>query len=104
MEGLYAITVEALPVPGPDFEPVGGAYINVLTTAPTEKEALEVASHEVVEAGWRLSSIDSVAWVTRADYADDATGLEYFEQALIDGIVLVIHTYPPEPQESDVRH
>ncbi len=104
MEGLWVITVEASPLPGPDFESVGGAYINVFTTAPTESEALGIASHEVAAAGWQFDLVDSIAWVTRADYDDGNTALEYFEQALIDGIVLVIHSYPPGGDEPDVRH
>ena len=104
MEGLYVVTVEASPLPGPDFESTGGAYINVFTTASTEAEALGIASREVAEAGWRFDSVDQVVWVTRANYTDDTTGLEYFEQALIDGIVLVIHSYPPDGDESIVRH
>ena len=104
MEGLYVVTVEASPLPGPDFESVGGAHINLYIAAATEPEALDIASREVAEAGWRFDSLDQVTWVTRADYTDDDSGLEYFEQALIDGIVLVIYSYPPDGDEPGVRH
>jgi hypothetical protein len=104
MEGLYVVTVKASPPQGPEFETAGGAYINVFTTVSSESEALDIAGREVSEAGWQFDSVDGIAWVTRADYDDGDTGLEYFEQALIDGIVLVVHSYPPGGEEPNVRH
>ena len=104
MDGLFIVTVEAQPLPGPNFESYGGAFINIFATVSTEAEALEVATREVAEAGWRFGSIDRVVWVTREDYVEDPTGLKYFEQALIDGVVVVIHTYSPEADKPDVHH
>jgi hypothetical protein len=104
MEGIFVIAVEATPLPGPDFASVGGAYINVFTISLTEEAALSIAQQNVAEAGWHIDAVDQIAWVTRADYSDNPTGLEYFEQALIDGVVLVIHTYSPESGKPDICH
>ena len=105
MQGVFVVTVDALPSPGSEeFELYGGATINVFTTSKSEAEALSTASREVSEAGWVLTVVDGVHWVTRNDYDEDDTGLEYFEQALIDGVVMVLHTYPPELQDGDVAH
>ncbi len=103
MEGLYVVTVEAQPIAGSDaFELHRGAYVIVFTTEFSESQALSTASREINAAGWKSKSIENVVWATRSDYADDPSGLEYFEQALIDGVVLVV--FPPGPEEEDVLH
>jgi hypothetical protein len=105
MDGLYVVTIEALPLPGSQAaETYGGAYINVYAKEPSESAALETASREVAEAGWRSQSIEKVVLVTREDFVDDSDGLAYFDQAQIDGIVVVVHTYPNLADEEDVRH
>jgi hypothetical protein len=45
-----------------------------------------------------------VAFVAREDFCDDNDGLAYFEQVLIDGVVIVIHTYSTELDEGNVVH
>jgi hypothetical protein len=105
MAGLYLITIEALPVPGSKAaDTCGGAYINVYTTEPSESAAVQAASREVAEAGWQSRAIEKVVFVTREDYDEDSEGLEYFDQALIDGIVLVVHSFPNTPDDEDIRH
>lgn len=80
----------------PDFDlgAIGGACINVFTTTAQEHEALDVARRAIGEAGWKLEAIEQIDWYTRAN-CDDVFR-EYYDQALIDGTVVVIHTYPPE--------
>ena len=94
MKGAHVVSLIAEPLPeSPDFSEVDGAYVNVFTTAGNEKEAVRVASHEIAEAGWRVIGIEEIHWVTEASYDQDDTGLEYFQQVLVDDIVLVFHTY-----------
>ncbi|GAB3374428.1 hypothetical protein GCM10027431_26960 [Lysobacter rhizosphaerae] len=105
MDGIYVVTVEASPLPGSErFFEFGGAYINVYTTSKTETDAIAVATVEVREAGWQFDAIDDVNWVTRDDLTDTESGLEYFEQALLDGIVIVVHTFPPDTGDQVVAH
>ena len=97
--------VDALPLPGTDtFAEYGGATINVYSTEDSEDGALVVAAREVAEAGWQIRSIENSFVLTREDLAETPDGLEYFEQALIDGIVLVIQTYPAAPGDGDAIH
>jgi hypothetical protein len=104
MDGLYVVKIDALPLPGTeDARIYGGAYINVYTTDQSEAAALKTASREVADAGWRSRAIQSVAFVTRDDFEDDSDGLAYFEQARIDGIVLIMHTFSSEAEDVDVR-
>ena len=105
MDGIYVVTVEASPIPGSDrFLEFGGAYINVYTTSQTEAEAIVVATAEIREAGWQLDAVDDVNWATRDDFEDAESGLEYFEQALLDGVVVVVHIFPPNTGEQVVAH
>jgi len=91
---LYVVQYEAEPLPGSDnFAQCSGAFVNVWTRAATEQEALSIAAREVQDAGWVVSALEAVHPTTREDYNDDASGLERYEQALIDGIVLVFHTW-----------
>jgi hypothetical protein len=92
MEGLHIVSVEAFPrepISGPRI----GAFINVFVTEPSEELALARAYVEIAEAGWTVESVESVNWVTRDDYAEDPTGVEYFDQASLDGVAIVVHTY-----------
>jgi hypothetical protein len=105
MDGIYVVTVEASPLPGSErFFEFGGAYINVYTTSTTEADAIAVATAEVREAGWQLDAIDGVTWVTRSDFKDADSGLEYFEQALLDGVVILVNAFPPGTGEPVVAH
>ena len=91
---LYVVRYEAKPLPGSEsFASCSGAAVNVWVDVSTEQQALARAAQEVQEAGWSIESLKGVFPITRDDYSEDTTGLEYFEQALIDGIVLVFHTW-----------
>jgi len=106
MDGMFVVTVEASPLPGSDkFLEFGGAHINVYTTASeTEAEAIAIATAEVRDAGWQPDAVNEINWVTRDDLTEPESGLEYFEQALIDGIVVVVHTFPPSTGDQVIAH
>jgi citrate lyase beta subunit len=105
MDGLYVVTIDALPLPGTEAaDSYGGAYISVYTTDESEAAAVSTASREVAEAGWQSRDIQSVTFVTREDFEDGSDDLAYFEQAQIDGVVLVMHTFPNEAEDADARH
>jgi len=105
MERVRVVMVDALPLPGTDaFAQYGGATINVYCTEESEDGALAIATREVSEAGWQIQSVEDTFLLAREDLVDAPDGLQYFEQALIDGIVLVIHTYLAVPGEGDAIH
>jgi hypothetical protein len=102
---LYLVTLEASPLPGTEnADEYGGAFINIYTKDASEAAALETATREIADAGWRALEINSVELVERAEFPDDSEGLAYFDQAQIDGIVIVIHTFGHEADEDTVRH
>jgi hypothetical protein len=99
-ESLYVVSYDAEPLPSSEsFASCSGAAVNVWVSSPTEKEALDVASREVQEAGWRITTPGSIRRTVRTDYTDAPEGLPYFEQALLDGVVVVFHTW-----QEGVRH
>src|SRR5262245_38335968 len=95
MSGLYLVTIEAEPnADTEDFREYGGAYGKAYIREATEASALAAAQREIAEAGWSCKSIESIAYVTREDFTDEDDDLDSFEQALVDGVVLVFHTFP----------
>ena len=105
MERVRVVMVDALPLPGTDaFTEYGGATINIYSTEESEDGALAIAAREVAEAGWQIQSVEDTFVLTREDFVDSPDGLQYFEQALIDGIVLVVYTYPATAEDRDAIH
>lgn len=91
---LYFVGYEVEPLPGSEnITTASGAFANVWIDATSKEEALRVSAREVLSAGWTILSLETAHEVTRKDYADDTSGLEFYDQALIDGIVLVFHTW-----------
>jgi hypothetical protein len=103
METVRLVMIDALPRPGTQaYAEYGGAMINVYTTELAEQPAVAVATREVTEAGWQVQSVEETYLLTRNDLAHaGADGTAYFEQALLDGVVVVLHTYPVSPQDGD---
>ncbi|QIL21091.1 hypothetical protein [Thermomonas sp. HDW16] len=105
MTEIFVVQVEASPdgVMHSTTE-FGGAYINVYTTELNIRNAIDIAEKEVVEAGWRIERVVSAALNNAADFDGEESGLQYYEQALLDGTVVVVHIFPPEHAECDFLH
>ena len=102
--GAYIVTAVATPVREPVTpDDAAGAYINVYCTVATPEQALEVARREVAEAGWTWERFDAMSWAVADDFADNPEGLEYFEQVLIDGVVVVVHTWNGDGDAPDAE-
>ena len=105
MKEIFVVQVEASPDgTKQSIDEFGGAYINVYTTELNIRNAIDIAESEVLEAGWRTKRVLSATLNTADDFSDDDAGLQYFEQALLDGVVVVIHTFPPQHTETDLFH
>ena len=46
-----------------------------------------------MEIGWTPTKDLTVTRVHREDYESNSSAIEYFDQAVLDGIVIVIHTW-----------
>jgi hypothetical protein len=99
------VSVEALPLRGSaNADAYEGAYINVYVMSTTEVAAIESAKREVAESGWSTSQVDKVVFVTGEDFVAESNGRKHFEQALVDGVVTVVHTYAHARDDGDVHH
>ena len=105
MTEIFVVQVEASPdgVTHSSNE-FGGAYINVYTTELDIRNAIEIAEKEVVAAGWSVDRVVSAALNAPSDFDEEDSGLQYYKQALQDGIVVVVHMFPPEHSDSEFLH
>lgn len=98
MERVQVVMVMATPHPDrAELFGFGGAAINVYTTEVSEDAARELAFREVEALGWLPYVVEEQFWVTRNHLQNTHKGREYFEQALADGLVLVVHTFSAPP-------
>jgi hypothetical protein len=59
-----------------------------------------LARHYVEDAGWVVTTIDDTSWVEEEQYEGEES-LQYYREALEDGVSVVFHMYPPEDQETE---
>jgi hypothetical protein len=91
---LHYFRYEASPQPShPHYGELDGAFINCWVNEPTASLAESVACAAVDEAGWDIVDCEESRHVDREEYLD-SDSLEYFDQAITDGVVLVIHSWP----------
>ena len=89
--------LEATPAPqSSEANGASGAFVNVYVRASTNSQARRRALREVKEAGWIASTTSSVSLVNAESFPTVESGRDYYEQCLIDGIVLVFHTWKQE--------
>lgn len=77
----------------------GGAFVNCWIQRQTENEASERARFMLEGNNWIINELQESREVDEDYYLDDSEGMEYYKQALTDGEVLVINSYPLEAQE-----
>jgi hypothetical protein len=105
MERVQVVMVMATPMADrTELFEFGGAAINVYTTESSIEAAQELALREVEAAGWRPHVVEEQFWLTRDELQESPEGLQYFEQAFIDGLVLVVHTFPAGTEGDGAIH
>jgi hypothetical protein len=77
----------------PRYGELDGAMINCWVNEPTESLAESAARAEIEAAGWDILEYEESSRIDREDYLK-SDSLEYFDQALTDGGVLVVHSWP----------
>ena len=102
---MYFLQYNAIPLPNrmEPGESVGGAFVNCWIDRPTAVEAEIVAKQLIESAGWQVVETMEVYATSDADCGLGEDAKDRFEQALIDGEVLVFHVYPDEPSEDGDR-
>jgi len=95
---MYLITFLAATISGnEDHGKVGEAYVNCWINEDTLDQAQSVARDLVSESHWEVLQDDEVSIFEASDFEDGDDRLQFFEQALIDGAVLVFHLCPKFP-------
>ncbi len=77
-----------------DYNEIGGAWVNCWIEHESPEEAEKIAKKEIEDYDWQIKKLDEIIEVDENYYSENEDKKEYFEQALIDKIVLLFHTYP----------
>jgi hypothetical protein len=103
---IYYFQYQAVPaLQSEALEDSGGAYINCWVKADSEMHAREIATQAIEATNWRIVSVEEECReVTEEDFSENAKGLEYYRQAIVDGECYVYHQWPNESQEGDIVH
>ncbi len=103
---IYFIQYEARPTPNSqEFLKYGGGFVNCWVKASSPEKAREVATKAINENGWHILTIEEdCREVSEHSYLEEKEGLEYYEQATLDGECYVFHTWGNESQEENERH
>lgn len=92
---MYLLTFLAVPTSdAKEFDEAGGAYVGCWIQSGDRYTAEQRARNLIQEYGWSVESLEEGAIVTSADYDRDDEDREYYEQALVEGEVLVFNTWP----------
>ena len=98
---IFIVTLTARPTEQVEgYAKLGGAHVNCWIDANDVADAVTQAENGVRAAAWTPETVESARLVTAKEYVGDTAGREYFEQAIIDGAVIVFHTWP---RGSDAR-
>jgi len=91
---VYFFTFHCRPKQGStSAEVFAGAYINCWIHANDISTAEKIATFRINEIGWEILKKEEANHVNKAQYSSLSKAREYYEQALIDKWVLVVHGY-----------
>jgi hypothetical protein len=85
--------------PRPDLEDaddIGGAYVSCWIEADSIKQAEQITKWKIGDLKWNILEKDDAYELIPDHYTPDSAGFEFYQQALIDKMVLCFHTYPAE--------
>ncbi len=78
----------------PAFKAYTGARAVCWINVKSKKEARQKAEALIAETEWVIEILEDEHPVSREGYTESSEGLQYFEQALTDGEVIVFYTWP----------
>lgn len=99
---MHFFTFLAVPTPdAKEFHEAGGAYVNCWIQEEDRERAQESATDLIQEYGWTVESLEEAGTVTGDDYSLEDEDRQFYEQALMEGEVLVFNTWPRGDEEGD---
>lgn len=98
----YFFTFLAAPTPeAQEYEQAGGAYVNCWIRSDSRDQAEARAATLIEDYGWDVEALEEQSTVTGADYGEDDEDREFYEQALVEGEVLVFNTWPAGEEDGE---
>lgn len=92
---MFFLTYLANPTPdAKEFADTGGAYVHCWIQAEERAEAEQRASGLIQEYGWSIEALEEGTTVTGDTYSEEDEDREFYEEALMEGAVLVFNTWP----------
>jgi hypothetical protein len=99
---MHFFTFLAVPTPeAQEYQDAGGAYVNCWIQGDRREDAERRAADLIDEYGWSVEALEEGATVTSANYGPDDEDREFYEQALVEGEVLVFNTWPPGEEDEE---
>ena len=99
---MFFITFEVTPKPSHSrYGEVDGAYASCWVNEPTAAIAESVAREGIGRVEWDVVELDEVREVVREEYVEQPEGLELYDQASLDGLVITFHTWPVGGDEDE---
>ena len=96
---MFFFTFHCIPYPGTsDAAEYGGAYINVWINEDDSSIAKGFAEKKIQETDWIILGELEAKELDSGFFSNDSKAHEYYQQALIDKWVIVMHTYPLEEE------
>jgi hypothetical protein len=83
----------------PASDEYGGAHVGCYIKDQTSLGAFDLAKKMIQEYGWNVLELEEQYSISAQTYENKSDGKEYFEQALIDGEVIVFYTFPKNAKE-----
>jgi hypothetical protein len=92
---MYLVNLEAHPKPDSEaYGTVSGAQAVCWVDTHDPDEAERRSRLTLAEAGWDTEEVNELRRITRDEFVSAQISLDRFDQALTDGIVVSLHTWP----------
>jgi hypothetical protein len=92
---MYLVNLEAHPKPDSEaYGTISGAQAVCWVDTDDPEEAERRSRTTLAEAGWDTEDVEELRPITREDFMHAQVSLDRFDQALTDGIVVSLHTWP----------
>lgn len=99
---MFYLLFEAVPTAEACFgDGAKGGLVCCWVKSDSAREAHRIARSEIESSGWLIVSQEQIAPAVREDYGDDTSGLPYYEQACVDGMTFVFHTWSSDDEDED---
>jgi hypothetical protein len=101
---MHFFTFLSQPTPNAEeFAEFEGAYVNCWILNDDRDEAQARAIELIRDYGWTVDALEDSGTVSSEDYQEGDEDREFYEQALVEGEVLVFNTWPRGEEDEDTE-